>query len=112
MDIFVFPSETDAFGNVAQEALASGVPALVSDKGGPKYIIEHGETGYVARSKEDYVNFIADLMDDPEKRKEMGQKGREHTVANSWDAIFEGVYRGYDETLRIAEERKQISEEE
>ena len=33
MDIFVFPSETDAFGNVAQEANCSGVPAIVSNLG-------------------------------------------------------------------------------
>ena len=51
MDIFIFPSETDAFGNVAQEAGASGVSSIVSDKGGPKYIISDGETGYVAKTK-------------------------------------------------------------
>ncbi len=112
MDIFIFPSETDAFGNVAQEALASGVPSIVSDKGGPKYIISHGETGYVAKTKEDYVNFTIELMDDQEKRLEMGHKGRELTVANSWDAIFDGVYDGYAETLRIAKERKQIGDDE
>lgn len=112
MDIFIFPSETDAFGNVAQEALASGVPSIVSDKGGPKYIINHGETGYVAKTNEDYVNFAIELMDDREKRLEMGRKGRELTVARSWDAIFAGVYDGYAETLRIARERKQISDDE
>src|SRR5262249_31932974 len=36
LDVFIFPSETDAFGNVAQEANASGVPAIVTDIGGPK----------------------------------------------------------------------------
>ncbi|MBX3288692.1 MAG: glycosyltransferase [Acidobacteria bacterium] len=112
MDIFIFPSETDAFGNVAQEASASGVPSIVSDKGGPKYIINHGETGYVAKTNEDYVNFAIELMDDREKRLEMGRKGRELTVARSWDAIFAGVYDGYAETLRIARERKQISDDE
>ena len=35
MDVFVFPSDTDAFGNVVQEANAAGVPCIVSDKGGP-----------------------------------------------------------------------------
>src|SRR5262249_18629056 len=34
MDLLVFPSETDTFGNVVQEALASGTPALVSSYGG------------------------------------------------------------------------------
>jgi glycosyltransferase involved in cell wall biosynthesis len=39
IDVFLFPSETDAFGNVIQEANASGVPAIVTDQGGPKFIV-------------------------------------------------------------------------
>jgi glycosyltransferase involved in cell wall biosynthesis len=40
-DYFLFPSGTDTFGNVVVEAMASGTPALVSDRGGPKDIIQH-----------------------------------------------------------------------
>lgn len=35
-DIFVFPSGTDTFGNVVLEAQASGLPVVVTDKGGPQ----------------------------------------------------------------------------
>jgi glycosyltransferase involved in cell wall biosynthesis len=41
-DVFLFPSTTDTFGNVILEALASGVPCVVSMKAGPKDLIEHG----------------------------------------------------------------------
>jgi glycosyltransferase involved in cell wall biosynthesis len=45
-DLFLFPSTTDTFGMVVLEAQACGVPALVTDKGGPKNIILPEETGY------------------------------------------------------------------
>lgn len=104
MDIFVFPSETDAFGNVAQEAGASGVPAIVSDKGGPKFIIEEGRSGFVAKNSDDFARFAIELMDDPAKRAAMGKRAREKAEKSSWDSIFAGVYEAYSETLRVAEE--------
>ena len=48
MDVFAFPSETDTFGNVVLEALSSGVPAVVTTAGGPKFLVESGVTGFVA----------------------------------------------------------------
>jgi len=45
-DLFLFPSTTDTFGMVVLEAQACGVPALVTDEGGPKNIILPEETGY------------------------------------------------------------------
>ncbi|HLI75966.1 MAG TPA: glycosyltransferase, partial [Acidobacteriaceae bacterium] len=45
MDLLVFPSHTDTFGNVVLEALASGVPAIVTPNGGPSHIVQHGVTG-------------------------------------------------------------------
>ena len=46
-DLFVFPSATDTFGMVILECQAKGVPALVTDIGGPQEIIRDGKTGYV-----------------------------------------------------------------
>jgi phosphatidylinositol alpha 1,6-mannosyltransferase len=40
MDLLVFPSHTDTFGNVVLEALASGVPAIVTPHGGPAHILQ------------------------------------------------------------------------
>lgn len=66
-DIFVFPSTTDTFGNVILEALASGVPCVVSDQGGPKDLIAHGRTGFITRALDarDFASHVAKLTDDP-----------------------------------------------
>ncbi|MBS0190137.1 MAG: glycosyltransferase family 1 protein [Phycisphaerales bacterium] len=47
-DLFVFPSVTDTLGQAVLEAQCSGLPALVSDVGGPRDIVHHGQTGFVA----------------------------------------------------------------
>jgi phosphatidylinositol alpha 1,6-mannosyltransferase len=102
MDLFVFPSETDAFGNVAQEANASGVPAIVTDLGGPKFIVRHGETGFVAKDLDDFTRYTIELMDDPERLGEMKRRSRENAMSRSWDAVFESVYAAYYEAVEIA----------
>jgi phosphatidylinositol alpha 1,6-mannosyltransferase len=106
MDVFIFPSETDAFGNVAQEANASGVPAIVTNQGGPKFIVRHGESGYIAENLADFVKFSAELMDDPEKLAKMKTQARELTISRSWDSVFESVYDAYYECIKIEEETK------
>ena len=68
MDVFVFPSETDAFGNVIQEANASGVPASSPRMGGPKFIVQKDETGFVAENRWMILsNIRSELIDNPEK---------------------------------------------
>lgn len=96
MDVFVFPSETETFGNVVQEANASGVPSIVTNEGGPKFIVRHGETGFTAKSFAEFVKYSLELMDNPDKLQEMKKKSREFAMSRSWDAVFESVYEAYD----------------
>jgi glycosyltransferase involved in cell wall biosynthesis len=46
-DLFVFPSTTDTYGNVVIEAMASGLPVLVSDQGGPRELLRDPADGEV-----------------------------------------------------------------
>ena len=98
MDLFVFPSHTDTFGNVVLEALASGVPSVVTPNGGPRYIVRDGVTGSIATDDE-FSSAIARLMLDPEMHARMRLDARSYAQSASWDAVFEGVYREYDDVL-------------
>ena len=100
MDAFVFPSRTDTFGNVVLEALASGVPAIVTDSGGPQFLVSHGETGFIARSSGDFVSCVRRLVDDPQCLREMREAARKAALGASWDRIFVGLYANYEEALR------------
>jgi glycosyltransferase involved in cell wall biosynthesis len=64
-DLFLFPSVTDTFGRAVLEAQACGLPAIVSDMGGPREIIVDGVTGFTARANcvEDFTEKIAYAMD-------------------------------------------------
>jgi glycosyltransferase involved in cell wall biosynthesis len=97
MDVFIFPSDTDAYGNVIQEANASGVPCIVTDQGGPKFIVQTDETGFVAKDLDDFVRYSIELIDDPEKLARMKKMSLDFAMTRSWDSVFETVYETYRE---------------
>ena len=94
MDLFVFPSHTDTFGNVVLEALASGVPAIVTPHGGPRTIVRDGQTGFIVPD-EAFAETILTLAEDPERLRQMRQAARAYAETCTWDAVFERVYAGY-----------------
>lgn len=102
MDLFVFPSRTDTFGNVIQEAAASGVPSVVTNEGGPKHLVAPGETGYVGGTDDEFVARVVELARDPERLKTMGAAARERVLGASWDKAFDQVYVAYEHCRRIS----------
>lgn len=99
MDVFAFPSYTDTFGNVILEALASGVPAVVTSGGGPKYLVRHGITGFVAPDDRAFIEAVISLLDDRAQHARMAAAARDHACAISWDRVFEKVYETYESAL-------------
>lgn len=98
-DVLAFPSETDTFGLVVLEAFASGVPAVVTDRGGPQYTVRHGSSGYIARDFDEFVAYTAILMEQPELLSTLRAAARQQALETSWDRIFEGMYEAYERCL-------------
>jgi len=90
-DIFVFPSTTDTFGNVVLEAMASGLPVIVSDTGGPRELIKNGVTGYITRSLDvdDFASAAERLVADPALRETMSTNALAAVRDRDWSEAFE-----------------------
>jgi glycosyltransferase involved in cell wall biosynthesis len=96
-DIFVFPSTTETFANVVQEAMSSGLPAVVTDRGGPQGVIEPGRSGLVARANdpEDLADKVETLLRDRDLRAAMSQSARQRAQERSWPAVNAVLVREY-----------------
>ena len=104
MDLLVFPSHTDTFGNVVLEALASGVPAIVTPDGGPKFIVQtlasgSPETGVITPD-DGFADAITGILRDPTRLAAMREAARAYASTCSWDAVFDRVYAAYRDLLR------------
>jgi phosphatidylinositol alpha 1,6-mannosyltransferase len=108
LDLFVFPSQTDTFGNVVLEAQASGVPCLVSSRGGPKSIIQTGAdkamSGLAVDSPREFLEAAIGLISQPERMNRMREAAFARAREFSWESVFEQVYQTYEDCLlRIAD---------
>ncbi|NET59375.1 MAG: glycosyltransferase family 1 protein [Symploca sp. SIO2E6] len=92
-DLFVFPSETETYGNVVVEAKACGLPVVVSSQGGAAQLVQReGEDGIhmQGNNPQEWAKAIAHLLRDASKLKTMGQAARYHieTTWPSWQEVL------------------------
>ena len=71
LDLFVFPSRFDTFGNVVLEAFTYGMPVIAYNCKGPKDIIEHEVSGYLVEDIEQMANQIVGFYSSQSKRELM-----------------------------------------
>ncbi len=100
-DIFLFPSDTETFGNVTLEAMSSGLPCVVADATGSKSLVESGITGYLVppRNTEEFAKSVRKIAEDDELRKKMGETARQKALAYSWERVNEKLLENYREAL-------------
>ncbi len=101
-DILLFPSTTETFGNVIQESLASGVPAVVSDIGGCAEIISQSKGGLISKSKDvnSFLDNVSRLIDDSSLRKKLKKNGLLFSKKRSWLAINQELLTNYNSIVK------------
>lgn len=97
-DVFVFPSVTDTFGNVVLEAQASGLPAVVTDRGGPQDIVVPGESGVVVSPQPGaFAAALMELHRDPGLLRSMSEAARRSSLEWTWERVLEDLLGEVDE---------------
>jgi phosphatidylinositol alpha 1,6-mannosyltransferase len=95
MDLLVFPSHTDTFGNVVQEALASGTPALVTSCGGPKFIVRQGVSGFIVPDDRGFIEVAQTVIANRGRHESMRVAARRQALGASWDRILDEVVEAH-----------------
>lgn len=84
IDIFLFPSYREGFGNVNVEAQAMKIPVISYDVTGCRDSVENGVTGYTVpfRDYDAVIDKLHQLLSDDDLRAELGASGRHRVIAN------------------------------
>ena len=101
LDIFFNPSQTETFGNVTLEAMASGLPCVCANATGSSSLIADGENGYLIDPDNIplYAQALTKIINNPQKRKLMGRKSYEKSKDYDWEAIFNNMIDNYRQAI-------------
>ena len=97
-DLFVFPAPKETFGNVAMEAMASGLPVIATQSGGPVDFVQVGKTGLLFPPNDqqaliDAVDWF--LADWPRRPRQLGAAGRQFAETYTWSKAMAQLVSEY-----------------
>lgn len=95
-DAFVMLSSFDTFGLTVLEAMAAGLPVMISPWVGAQDVVTNGTTGFIVDpGQTDQVSQTLGLLADDELRQQMGSAAQEQAARYSWDATAMAVKAQY-----------------
>lgn len=101
-DIFTFTGPNETFGQVVQEAMASGLPCVVIDQGGVADLVIEGETGYICPDDpQAFAEAVIKLRDNPALREQFAFKARQLAAQRPWEAIMAQLEDHYREAIHL-----------
>ena len=93
MDVLLFPSVTETFGNVTLEAMACGVPVVAAAATGSESLVDNRVTGRLIRpgAVHQFAEAVRGYIADPRLRAAHGAAGEARSLEFSWDRINQAV---------------------
>jgi len=107
-DVFLFPSDTDTFGQVIQEAMASALPVIAARAGGAIDLVHHGQNGYLFAPgvATDLRARLRELLANDDLRLAQGMAGRVIAEQRSWPRVMNELMGYYAQVCRRSSRRK------
>jgi glycosyltransferase involved in cell wall biosynthesis len=81
--------------------MASGVPVLAMADGGPRYSVEDGVSGVLARDDDDFVEAGVHLVRNRDLRRRLASGARAAALRWSWDTVANDLYDVYADVARL-----------
>ncbi len=100
-DVFLFPSESETFGNVTLEAMASGLPTVCADASGSRSLVIEGTTGFLvgAGNEAGFRTRLGALVGGSDLRTRMGNEARARALTFAWDDTLAKLLVNYHEVV-------------
>lgn len=97
LDVFIHPGEHETFCQAVQEALASGVPSIAPDAGGPRDLVIPGRNGMLlpVADFEARLGMAVDHLVQPATRSRFSAAARRGVLARTWPAICDELLEHY-----------------
>ena len=101
-DFFAFTGPNETFGQVVQEAMASGLPAIVIDQGAVKDLVLEGETGFICPGEpQAFADAAMRLREDNELRQRMSRCARALALQRPWESVMAALETHYCEAIAV-----------
>lgn len=104
-DLFVFPSDSETFGNVVLEAMASGLPTVAAAAGGPVDIVAHDVNGllFPPEDMDVLVTYVRRCVLRPAYRRRLREAALAFARSQSWELVLDKLLEDY---ASVVEERR------
>lgn len=101
-DVFVFASPNETFGQVVQEAFASGLPCVVSSRGSVAELVQHGVTGFICeQTPAAFARAVQYLRDNPQHHQAMSRAARAVAETRPWSVVMNQLEDYYGSAVKV-----------
>lgn len=107
-DIFVHTGKHETFCQSIQESLASGVPVIAPNSGGPLDLVQHGATGFLLDTSNS-ADLVAafELLTDSRTRELMGITARESVINRTWEKVNNQLIDHYRDLSAVSSDARE-----